>query len=607
LNNLIQIYTNSNPDLSKNGIIINSISCTISPKLNGENELEMEFAIDEYGLYKYIQNNNFIAVPTPDFEEPQLYRIYDTKKSMSTHTINAYARHIEFDLAKSVIFNKNVQGNGQQVLTKLLENTPFTGHSDITTTDIRQYKMRNVINVLVGSEDDSFLNIWGGEIQCNNYQLTFNNSIGFDKGIRVTFGYNLEDIEEDLNFDDVVTRLYPYSGDLVLSGNMPYVDSPLIQNIGVLEDKIEFSDIKVKENSDDTEGYATRADAEAEMVRRCNKLFEKGLDKITGNYVVKMQSLSKTREYKELGYDVLEKICLGDTVHCYNKNIGIEVEARCISYKWDCINEEYIEIELGDFINDYVNMQNDRLDNLYRKIQLTEQNILLQVTSLDNNLHTEISMTASQIRSEAEDSKNQLQTSITETASQIRSEAVDTKNSLEASITLTASAIRDEVSNADAGLNSKIEQQAGQIQSTVTKLNGAESQITQLANDISSKVDEGDFSSLIQQNAQSVAIAIRSETDMNVVFDSNGQTIKNGALKVVDSSNNTLMYFDDDKGILGTRELSISDVSKGSAFYNTLMKMNEVYFPNMGCGTLYVNDKSLEEIIYDMLVDYGLV
>lgn len=395
---MIQIYTNSNPDLNKNGIIINPISCVISPKMNADNELEMEFVIDEDGLYKYIQNNNFIAVPTPDFDELQLYRIYDTKKSMSGHSITAYARHIEFDLAKNIIFNKTITAyNGQQALDRILENTPFTGHSDIAIQDVRQYKMRSVLNTIAGSEDDSFINVWGGEISCNNYNLTINTKRGKDAGIRVTFGYNLEDIEEDLNFDDVVTRLYPYSGDLVLSSSTPYVDSPLIPNIGVLEDAIEFSDIKVKQNEDDTEGYATRAEAEAEMIRRCNKLYFKGLDKITANYVVKMQSLSKTREYKELGYDVLEKICLGDTVHCYNKNIDIEVEARCISYKWDCINEEYIKIELGDFVNDYVNMQNNKIDNLYRQIQLTEQNIIFQVTSLDNRLSSKIELDAKKI------------------------------------------------------------------------------------------------------------------------------------------------------------------------------------------------------------------
>ena len=401
--NIIQIFTQSKPDVSKNGIIINPISCSINPKLNGENELEMEFAIDKDGLYKYIKQNNYIAVPTPDFDDIQLYKIYDTVKSMSGYSITAYARHIPFNLAKNVIFNKSLSiCNGQQALDRILENTEFIGHSNITIQDARQYKLRNVQNVINGSEDDSFLNVWGGEISCNNYDLTINTKRGSDKGVRVTFGYNLEDIEEDINIDEVITRLYPYSGDLVLSGATPYVDSPLINSIGVLEDTIEFSDIKVKESTDDTEGFNTRAEAEAEMIRRCNKLFEKGLDKITANYIVKMQDLSKTTEYKALGYDVLEKICLGDTVHCYNKNIDIEVEARCISYKWDCVNEEYIEIELGQFISNYVNMQNNKIDNLYKTIIQTEQNILLKVENSEKKLSSRIDIQEEKIDSVVE-------------------------------------------------------------------------------------------------------------------------------------------------------------------------------------------------------------
>lgn len=401
--NIIQIFTGSKPDVSKNGIIINPISCVIGPKLNGENELEMEFAIDKDGLYKYIKQNNYIAVPTPDFDELQLYKIYDTVKSMSGYSITAYARHVQFNLAKNVIFNKSLNiCNGQQALDSILENTEFTGHSDITIQDARQYKLRSVQNVINGSEDDSFLNVWGGEIGCNNYDLTINTKRGSDKGVRVTFGYNLEDIEEDINFDEVITRIYPYSGDLVLSGATPYVDSPLISSIGVLEATIEFSDIKVKENADDTEGFNTRAEAEAEMIRRCNKLFGKGLDKITANYIVKMQDLSKTTEYKALGYDVLEKICLGDTVHCYNKNIDIEVEARCISYKWDCVNEEYIEIELGQFISNYVNMQNNKIDNLYKTIVQTEQNILLKVENSEKKLSSRIDIQEEKIDSVVE-------------------------------------------------------------------------------------------------------------------------------------------------------------------------------------------------------------
>lgn len=583
---MIQIYTNSNPNLSKNGIIINPISCVISPKLNGENELEMEFAIDFDGLYKYIQNNNFIVVPTPDFEEPQLYRIYDTKKSMSNYSIIAYARHIEFDLAKSVIFNKSLSiCNGQQALDRILEDTNFTGHSNITIQDIRQYKMRNIINVLNGSEDDSFINVWGGEISCNNYDITVNTKRGTDKGVRVTFGYNLEDIEEEITFDDVITRLYPYSGDLVLGGTTPYVDSSLIANIGVLEDSIEFSDIKVKENADDTEGFDTRAEAEAEMIKRCKKLYDKGLDKITANYVVKMQDLSKTIEYKRLGYDVLEKICLGDTVHCYNKNIDIEVEARCISYKWDCINEEYIEIELGQFISNYVNMQNDRLDNLYRTIQMTEQNILLQVTSLDNNLNAKIEMTATQIRSEVTDTKAGLESSITQTATQIRSEVSDTKDELQSSITQTATNIRSEV--------------------TDTK-NGLQSQINQQSDEISSKVSKGtDFSSELKQNVSVFQFLFKGASDGKTEIGSSGITVYQGGFKIKDNNDNTILHIDTDGTIvcdtIGVDDLVIHNTEKGSSFYNALANMDEIYCDKFSCERLYIGGQHIYNYINDVI------
>lgn len=585
--NIIQIHTQNKPDVSKNGIIINPISCVITPKLNGENELEMECYIDDEGLYKYVENNNYIAVPTPDFTETQLYKIYNTKKSMSGYSKIAYARHVQFNLAKNVIFNKSLNiCNGQQALDSILEHTEFIGHSDITIQDTKQYKLRNVQNVINGSEEDSFINVWGGEISCNNYNITINTKRGSDKGIRVTFGYNLEDIEEDLNFDDVITRLYPYSGDLVLSGNTQYVDSPLISSIGIFEDTIEFSDIKVKENADDTEGFDTRAQAEAEMVSRCNKLYNKGLDKITANYVVKMQDLSKTNEYKALGYDALEKICLGDTVHCYNKNIDIEVEARCISYKWDCINEEYIEIELGQFISNYVNMQNDKLDNLYRTIQQTEQNILLQVTSLDNALNTKIEMTAGEIRQEATNTKEGLESLVSQTAGQIRNEVEDVQNDLGSYKIQTAQEISERVTNTEFGTYK-----------------------TQTATDISQKVAKGtEFSTEMKQNISAFQFLFEGASDGKTEIDSTGVTVYEGGFRIKDSSGNTIMYISSG-GIMrietaGIDNLVLYGTEKGGSFYNSIANMEELYCDKYSCERLYIGGKHIYNYVYDMIEDY---
>ncbi|NFE74381.1 endopeptidase [Clostridium botulinum] len=427
---MIQLHLDDN-DIEKNGIILNPISCEISPVLNGEDELEMEIELDKEGIYKYISKERIITVPTPEFSEDQMYRIYNTKKSMSSNSLLVYARHIRFDVNKKVVFNKNVQGNGQQVINKLFEGTKFTGKSDSKVTDIRQYKMRSITNIISGNEEDSFLNIWGGEIECNNYDFNIPLKRGKDRGMRITFGYNLEDIEEEINSDEVITRIYPYSGDLVLIGTQ-YVDSPLIGKYKqIYEQCIEMSDIKVKERtydsdgnettSPDTEGFDTEKEAREEMTKRCKKLYENGADKIKANYKVNMANLKNTIEYKKYGYDALEKICLGDTVHCYNKNIDIEVSARCISYRWDCINEEYIEIELGEYISNYIDESLNAIDNLYRKIVLEKQYILLKVDSLDNSLSSKIELSEKNINLKVDNFKKDLSSEIKLTDDKISS------------------------------------------------------------------------------------------------------------------------------------------------------------------------------------------
>lgn len=569
---MIELYTNNEQDFSQNGIILNPLYCKINNKLNAENELEMELLLDKEGIYKNAIRGSLIKVSTPDFDDQQLYRIYNTKKCMSSDSMIVYARHILFDLNKKIIFNKNVQGNGQQVLSKILEDTYFTGTSESNITDIRQYKMRNITNILNGNEEDTFINIWGGEIECNNYNINIPLKRGKDRGIRVTFGYNLEDIEEEINADEVVTRIFPYSGDIVLDTNTPYVDSPLIAKYSdIYEQAIEMSDITVKEKNEDSEGnnyvsdngFETIEEARAEMRRRCNKLFEEGADKIKANYVIKIKDLSKTIEYKRLGYDVLEKICLGDIVHCYNKNIDIEVDARCIGYTWDCVNEEYEEIELGEFISGYFDDALSDLDNLYRKIVMTEQYILLQVTSLDNNLSAKIEITAEKITSEVDDKINQTNSKIEQTASSITQTVTDLKNNT----------------------NSQIQQLSNEISTKVSD-DEFNSEIRQLSNEISSKVSSGSgFSSELKQNVSAFKFLFNDASDGMTEISSEGLTVYDGGIEIQDKNGNAVFYIESDGTVhiknCGIDDLNIYDTSKNSMFFNTLANMKRI-----SCGEI---------------------
>ncbi|WP_342986171.1 phage tail spike protein, partial [Clostridium saudiense] len=213
----------------------------------------------------------------------------------------------------------------------------------------------------------SFLNRWGGEFYCENFDVYINDKIGSDNGVRVEFGYNLNEIEEDVNIEEVVTRIIPVGYDgIMLDGETPWVDSPLINKYTQPKMRvIEFSDVKVKESSDDEEGFDTIEEARAELIRQCNLLYENDIDKPTVNYKIDMINLANTTAYKD--FKMLVEVNKGDTVTCYIKHLDIDVKARVIDYERDLITGEYTSIELGNAVSNFFNKQADiqsQVDNI---------------------------------------------------------------------------------------------------------------------------------------------------------------------------------------------------------------------------------------------------
>ena len=199
----------------------------------------------------------------------------------------------------------------------------------------------------------------GGEVLLDNFDIYINDKIGSDNGVRVEFGYNLNEIEEDINIEEVATRIIPtgYNG-IMLDGSTPWVDSPLINKYTKPKMRvINFDDVKVKESETDEEGFNTIEEARAELVKRCNKLYEEGIDKPSVNYKIDMINLANTTAYKD--YIKLVTVNEGDTVTCYIPGLDIDVKARVIDYEKDLMTGEYISLELGNAISNFFKEQAD--------------------------------------------------------------------------------------------------------------------------------------------------------------------------------------------------------------------------------------------------------
>ena len=351
---MIEIYLKTNTHYDKNGdITLDPTSCIYK---DSEKELTLEHFLDEDGRWKYINFENVIAAE--ENGKKKFYRIYNVVRSL--YSVTAYARPIFYDLIDKVLLDvRPTDKTGEEALNIVLDGTGYTGHSNISLLNTSYYIRKNIVEALIGDDENSFINRWGGEFYCENFDVYINDRIGTDNGVRVEFGYNLNEIEEDVNIEEVITRIIPVGYDgIMLEGNAPWVDSPLINKYTQPKMRvIEFSDIKVKENSEDEEGFDTIEEARAELIKQCNLLFDNGIDKPIINYKIDMINLANTTAYKD--FEMLVEVNKGDTVTCYIKHLDIDVKARVIDYERDLITGEYTSIELGNAVSNFFNNQAD--------------------------------------------------------------------------------------------------------------------------------------------------------------------------------------------------------------------------------------------------------
>lgn len=350
---MIEVYRSTNTNYQKNGdITLTPLECIFEWGLDGICQIELTHEYDDLGRWEYLVNDNVIAAPTP-YSDKQLFRIY--KREKSDDEVTVYARHIYYDnLGNYLVDVRPTNKNGQQALDIIFSGTKFTPHSDITTANTAYYVRKNIVEAIAGDDENSFINRWGGERLYDNYDVYIMRQIGSDKGVRAEFGHNLEAIEESVSDEDVVTRIIPvaYNG-YVLEGAKPWVDSPKIGSYAEVKGAvINFDDIKLQEDCSEGEtGYANLTALRAALVKACNEEYKKGIDDPTVNYTVNMVELANTVEYAE--YKQLESVEVGDTITCRHIGIKIEVKARCIRIKWNCITKENEEVELGNFLENY--------------------------------------------------------------------------------------------------------------------------------------------------------------------------------------------------------------------------------------------------------------
>lgn len=355
---MIQLFEKDATSFERMGIaVLKPVSCVVHEEKNGDFSLEMVVAEDD----ELCREERIVFAPTPK-NGNQPFRIYDVERQIGVEK-RIKARHVFYDLLDNFLEDVRPTGNGAFALQRLLNETQypsgFTGTSDIETSATAYWEMKNPVEALIGTDENSFVNRWGGVADRDKFTVTMRKNGGRENAVRIRYGKNLESCGLHCNYENIVTRIMPTGlkadGQTLLKLPEKYVDSEHLNDYNAPKVlRVHYSNIKVGENEGD---YKTETEACAALRAAAKAEFENGADlpEITGS--ISVVDLRQTREYEAV--KALETIYPFDTLEVElpadNGTMSL-VSVNMQAYDYDCTTERYTKITIGEqnYVGDLV-------------------------------------------------------------------------------------------------------------------------------------------------------------------------------------------------------------------------------------------------------------
>ena len=435
---MITLYKYNETDFTHDGVGIlkDTISCVVERELNGNWFLNLEYLLIG-NKAEFIKEHCILKVPTPS--GLQLFRIKEIEKDMES--INVYAEHIFFDLAKNFIKDTNIVAKTRSEAIKQILNNTLNPHKfkyvetdNNTTQKNLRIVRKDVVSALLGSEDNTVINRYGGEIDIDNFNISSQDQIGKNTNLVIEYAKNMTGILETVDMSDVATRIIPQGANELLLPEY-YIDSPYVGSYyQPLVAHMEFNGVAVvsKDEATADKPEFSQEQAYAELRRLVRELYNNGIDKPIYTYDISFIDLSNTVEYKQL--KDMYSLNIGDIVRVKHRDMNLNLDCRIRNYKYNSLINEFENLQVGTVKK---SMSLD-IQKVQAEVVSTKENLSFQVSNTKNNLQSSITQTAKEIKQEVTDVNNNLQSSITQTAKEIRQEVTDADNKLQTQVTTTA-------------------------------------------------------------------------------------------------------------------------------------------------------------------------
>lgn len=348
---MIRVYDATETDFNNNGIkVIQPLFAEITKADNSDYYIELEDTLDNI---EYYQKGLIFRVPTPwGIRHYQLFRC--DNPSIRNNRISCKAWHISYDAKNYLIRSAEATSDCNDAINLFNNSTdipsPFAVDSNILTTPQpkdgeTQFKLTANKNSLFDMFE-ILVSEYGGHWVRDNFSFSIKASIGEDNGVTLAYSKNISDIEIVENWDDVCTKIFPYT---------------VIRNVEYCLDGDPY--VTLEENLYDIP-YTKAIKFENDMYLG-NYISD--IEKETIQTWLQSEAVKYLEDHKlpQVNYSLSASIDnvsdLGDTIHVKHPALkdGEYIITTVLSIKYDAIRGKYKKIEFGNFKREVKNLRQE--------------------------------------------------------------------------------------------------------------------------------------------------------------------------------------------------------------------------------------------------------
>ncbi|NEX51007.1 phage tail spike protein [Lactococcus lactis] len=361
------LYKPNIKDFENNGGIATLADCRslkVTEEANGSYIAELTFPITtKYS--EYLEDVNYqIKCKPNDLDKYHVFYIYTHYKDMATGLLYVTAKSRTMKLGNRTVKNVVIDNQtGIEAMALLHDGMDLESDiemfSDITTISSTHFEVSNPLECIKGI-DGSLNQRYGGEIKHEPNRISLLKRRGKDNVTTIRYRKNLEGFKLELNWDGLVTRIFPYADVQNTDGKTERIYGNKVdsQYIGNYDGEVYARHIQFTEDQGVTD------------VNSLNKVASKyftsmnaGDDKPKVSAEVNIRKLdnhAKFKNFRQLG--------IFDSFTVFHERYNINLEMTVNKVVYDGLLEQIESIEAGDPKFTFFEEQQNQFTEVMKKV-----------------------------------------------------------------------------------------------------------------------------------------------------------------------------------------------------------------------------------------------